>query len=182
MIATLYRWSPEESKSALRRITSRKVTPLAEIPFSEVTLWRGLFSWEFDATGKRTYFLTEYKNIFRFFNFFGSELHLYEVIAENRPCHLYFDCEFLFADHPDFDGPAIISRLLARVDERLFAVFGHDEYEVVNLDATTPRKFSRHLIIRGSEFCFRNNIHAGQFVQREIVTVPELAAVVDMAV
>jgi hypothetical protein len=184
MMATLYRWSPEESKVALRRITSGKLVPLDTIPFNEITFWRGLFAWELDDSGKRTYFLMEYKNVFRFFNFFGSdpELHLYEVIPENRPCHLYFDCEFLFTDHPDFDGEGLIARLLARVDDRLFAVFGHDEYEVVHLDATTPRKFSRHLIIRSDEFCFKNNIHVGQFVQREITTVPELAAIVDTAV
>jgi hypothetical protein len=88
----------------------------------------------------------------------------------------------LFAEHPDFDGSALIGRLIERVTERLSTVFGRSEYEVINLDATTPRKFSRHLIIRAAAFCFRNNAHAGQFVQREIMTVPELAAIVDMAV
>jgi hypothetical protein len=176
-------FAPAETKRVLQHIeraaNGHAMVPFSKIDLSELRPGRGLFSWELDPTGKRTLFALNYADVFKLFNYTG-ELHLYEVIPEALPCRLYFDCEFLFAAHPDFDGPALIAKLVARVDGRLLAVFGQDEYELVELDATTPTKFSRHLIFRSDSFCFRSNRHVGHFVDTEIL--PEFAAIVDPAV
>lgn len=176
-----YYFAPTETKDILRLITSDRIVPLAQININEVTSYRGLFSWELTSTGKRTFFTAEYDNIFKLFSYV-SELHLYEVIPEGKPCHLYFDVEFLFAEHPDWNGSEIMERLIDRVDDKLLEVFGQDEYELIHLDATTPKKFSRHLVFKSRQFCFRNNAHVGKFVQEEILTVKEFADVVDFSV
>jgi hypothetical protein len=176
-----YRLLPEETKNLLTLIRNQERCNLCQVDFQEITSWRGLFSWEFSATGTRSFFVIDYKFLFPVFSFL-REYHLYETIPENRPCHLYFDCEFLFGDHPDFDGPKMIEDLINLVDDRLFTVFGHEECEVINLDATTPKKFSRHLIFRSDEFCFRNNNHVRRFIETEILPAGNLAEIIDMAV
>jgi hypothetical protein len=176
-------FAPAETKQVLQHIeraaNNHPIVPFSKIDLAQLRPGRGLFSWELDSTGKRTFFALNYADTFKLFNY-TRELHLYEVIPEAAPCHLYFDCEFLFASHADFDGPALIAKLVQRVNDRLLAVFGQDEYELVELDATTPAKFSRHLIFRSDRFCFRSNRHVGHFVETEIL--PEFAGIVDPAV
>jgi hypothetical protein len=60
------------------------------------------------------------------------------------------------------------------------AIFRQDEYEVVNLDDSV--EIFAAFAICGTEFCFKNNTNAGQFIQKEIVTVRELSVIMDMAV
>ena len=176
-----YFFAPKGTKKILKLISRQKVKPLSKIRMNEITDWRGLFAWELTETGKRTFVIADYKDVFSVFNYV-KELHLYEVIPEGRPCHLYFDVEFLFSEHPDWDGNALIEKLIDRVDERLLEVFGHDEYEVIDLSASNAKKFSRHLVFRGKDFCFRDNRHVGKFVETEIACVPELQPIVDLSV
>jgi tetratricopeptide (TPR) repeat protein len=45
-------------------ISSDRLTPLAQININEVTSYRGLFSWEQNETGRRTFFTADYQNLF----------------------------------------------------------------------------------------------------------------------
>lgn len=176
-----YFFAPSGTKEFLKLISRQQIRPLSDIRMNEITSDRGLFAWELTETGKRTFIIVDYKDVYRLFNYV-KDSHLYEVIPEGRPCHLYFDCEFLFSEHPDWNGDALIARLIDRVDERLLEVFGRDEYDIVDLNATSDKKFSRHIIIRGHGFCFRDNRHVGRFVQTEIACVPELQPIIDLSV
>lgn len=42
-----------------------------------------------------------------------------QVVRERRPCHLYFDLEFVPAANPGIDGAAIVPRLLALLEAAL---------------------------------------------------------------
>lgn len=143
--------------------------------------WQGLFSMELSDPGQRYFFVLKYDLMFKLYNYY-SEYHFYEVIPENYPCHLYFDVEYLFEEHKDFNGDKLIEDLVSLVDEKLFLVFGRTDYELIDLEATTEKKFSRHLIFHSDKFMFRNNMHVGHFVQTEILTNPEFAQIVDPAV
>lgn len=38
-----------------------------------------------------------------------------QVIRDGKPCHLYFDIEFVPSCNPDVDGPGLVDHLLAGV-------------------------------------------------------------------
>ncbi|OHT10575.1 hypothetical protein TRFO_20068 [Tritrichomonas foetus] len=181
LAAVHYQFAPCEVQHLINDITKKVIVPIKKIDMSEINQWQGLFSWEYSTTGTRTFFLSKYENVYKLFNYL-NEYHLYEVIPENFPCHLYFDCEFKFKEHPELDGDEIIKNLIMLVDEKLLSLFGRSDYEVIDLEATTPEKFSRHLIFHSDRFMFRNNKHVGHFVKTEILTVPEFQIVVDEAV
>lgn len=158
-------------------------TPLKNIDMSKTAVDRGVFSVERNKYGKRTFFLAKYETIFEIIHSgYTYEESLYEVIPENHPCHLYFDIEYLFEEHPEFDGEKILKDLIDMVDEKLFLTFGQDDYKVLDLYATTTTKFSHHLIFNSDEFCFKNNKHVGMFVSNEILTDEIMKCVVDPAV
>lgn len=145
---------------------------------------KGVFSFEKDKNGKRFFFIDKYWDIYQLYRTLNKP-HVYEVIVEDRPCHLYFDVEYHFDEHPDCDGDGIVNKLINTVYERLHQVFGIDQSskcELIHLDATSPTKFSRHLIFRSDHFCFKNNRHVSTFVHNEILSDPELSLLVDPAV
>jgi hypothetical protein len=150
---------------------------LKSVDTLEVDPEHGVFSFEKTETGKRTFVRANLSAAYEFLKFERTEFsqlhgnpHLYEVITVDNPCHLYFDVEFLFQEHPDWDGDGLVSGLISCVDAKLLEVFGQDEYELIHLDATSPNKFSRHLIFRSHLFCFKNNRHVQTFVEREILS------------
>eukprot|EP01051_Picozoa_sp_SAG22_P004653 SAG22_NODE_255_length_13562_cov_6.101463_11_plen_242_part_00 len=132
--------------------------------------------------------------------------HFYEVIREGRPCHLYFDLEFDRAANPTSDGSAMTTAFIAFICRQLQSWRGRQlhipEDAIVDLDASSDKKFSRHVVLRldrcaggaGSGgaaaragevagYAFSDNLAMGRFVQQamavlaiEAKTSPELAA------
>ena len=150
--------------------TSFQMISIHDIDFSKIIPGvSGLFALEYHLDGKRNCFILDYKTIFEDCLRSYPHPHLYEVIPAGFPSHLYFDVEFLFSDYPDYNGPEIVQQLLDLVDDKLFDFFGIDDYEVINLDATSETKFSRHLIIKCPGFAFQNNKHVGFFVHNYIL-------------
>jgi len=91
----------------------------------------------------------------------------YEVIPMETQCKLYFDLEFNKLTNPESDGKKMVETLLAAS----FWAF-EDIYklkvtksDVLVLDASTPTKFSQHLIYQISEVAFQDNNHVGNFVK-----------------
>ena len=99
-----------------------------------------------------------------------SKMHWYEIIREGFPCHLYFDLEYPKGPglNDGLDDDALVDTLLALVRARLKADFDLDlrDDQVYELDSTTDRKFSRHLIVRIPGHAFYNVDHVGYFVQQ----------------
>ncbi|KAK9844115.1 hypothetical protein WJX81_004810 [Elliptochloris bilobata] len=93
--------------------------------------------------------------------------HFYEIIRQGAPCHLYFDLEFQREHNEGVDGAALTAMLLRLVAQGLQARFGlalAPEW-VVELDSSTPAKFSRHLVVRVPGAAFASNFHVGAFVK-----------------
>ncbi|KAF6261704.1 hypothetical protein COO60DRAFT_1699647 [Scenedesmus sp. NREL 46B-D3] len=96
-----------------------------------------------------------------------ADRHHYEIIRQASPCHLYFDLEFCPASNPGLDGAALVVLLLAGVAQQLQQLFGvpwHDSY-ALELDSSTPHKFSRHLLVRLPGMAFADACHAGRFAR-----------------
>lgn len=99
-----------------------------------------------------------------------TKMHWYEIIREGFPCHMYFDLEYPKGPglNEGLDDDALVDTLLHLVRTRLKADFDLDlrEDQIYELDSTTNRKFSRHLIVRIPGHAFYNVDHVGYFVQQ----------------
>lgn len=99
----------------------------------------------------------------------------YEVIPMETHCKLYFDLEFNKLANPASDGDKMVETLMTAS----FWAF-EDIYklkvtkaDVLVLDASTPAKFSQHLIYQISDGAFQDNIHVGNFVKYLMMEVKE---------
>lgn len=103
------------------------------------------------------------------------ELHWYEVIRDNRACHLYFDLEYALGDglNEDVQGERLVDQLLHHVAElfqRNWNLQLDLQRHVYELDSSSPTKFSRHIIFNIPGYAFANNAAAGQFVAQVLAT------------
>lgn len=85
-----------------------------------------------------------------------------------NPLCCFQDLEFSRALNPDKDGPAAIQSLLEALSCLLQEELGMslDIADVVELDSSTPSKFSRHLILRIPGHAFASNAHVGALVRQ----------------
>ncbi|XP_033761453.1 DNA-directed primase/polymerase protein-like [Pecten maximus] len=118
-------------------------------------------------SGQRQYLVTSYPVFWHFYSQLKKSCrHHYEVIPENAVCKLYFDLEFLKEHNPGRDGDGMVDIFIKYVCYWLKQKFGIscDRKAVLDLDASTEVKFSRHLLYLLPGVAFRDNIHAGNFV------------------
>ncbi|KAK9787246.1 hypothetical protein WJX73_007781 [Symbiochloris irregularis] len=126
-----------------------------------------LFSEETGAKGKRVFIVTTHAEFWRRYQtVVPLHRHFYEVICEGAPCHLYFDLEYQKEHNQGTDGQALVDHLLEMTSTQLQEQFGLalDRERLVELDSSTPSKFSRHLIVPVPGAAFANNAHVGAFV------------------
>ena len=104
-----------------------------------------------------------------------SPLHDYELIREGHPCRLYYDLEYSKGANIDVDGPQMVQKVVSLTREVLLERFGLilEDEQVLELDSSSPKKFSRHLIFHlqrsaEGEVAFRSNQDAG-VVARAVV-------------
>ncbi|CBN75167.1 similar to coiled-coil domain containing 111 [Ectocarpus siliculosus] len=93
--------------------------------------------------------------------------HMYEIIREGRPCRMYFDLEFARGPNPGLDGEELVCAWINVVAGKLHQEFGVSvgTSNVLDLDSSTPKKFSRHLIFHlPGDQLFLDNSHVGRFV------------------
>lgn len=102
-----------------------------------------------------------------------QDLNLYEVILEWQPCWLYFDLEYSRSANPDTCPATVIELFYAELSTFCKSFFGAplDMGSVLELDSTTPEKFSKHVIAKrlhgrkdqslGDALAFRSNMQAG---------------------
>ncbi|KAF3432929.1 hypothetical protein FNV43_RR24031 [Rhamnella rubrinervis] len=126
-----------------------------------------IFSYQDHFNGQRRFLVSSYREFWkRYKNMNPKFRHHYEVIQEGLPCHLYFDLEFSKRENKEKDGEEMVDFLISVILEALL-----DKYDIegnldwiVELDSSTEVKFSRHLIIRIPKTAFKDNSHAGVFV------------------
>ena len=121
---------------------------------------------EHDRSGRRSYIVASFDDFWRRYRTLQAPFrHHYELIRDQRPCHLYFDLEYQRETNPQADGEAMVQTLLTEVALALKALPGSPEVaNVIDLDSSTDKKFSHHLIVRLRECAFADNLHAGRFV------------------
>ncbi|CAN0357860.1 unnamed protein product, partial [Ectocarpus sp. 8 AP-2014] len=93
--------------------------------------------------------------------------HMYEIIREGCPCRMYFDLEFARGPNPGLDGEELVCAWINVVAGKLHQEFGVSvgASNVLDLDSSTPKKFSRHLIFHlPGDQLFLDNSHVGRFV------------------
>jgi len=94
--------------------------------------------------------------------------HVYELLREDCPCHLYFDLEYSSAANPSVDGERCVDALHSLLAEALRRRLGVElaDCVLVELESTpSPTKFSRHLVIRLPGLrAFRSSTAVGAFV------------------
>ncbi|XP_037556815.1 uncharacterized protein LOC119433630 [Dermacentor silvarum] len=128
-----------------------------------------VFSYELresDVPGKRGYLVTHPLYLWDVLKMRRpSDRCMYEVIAEDAPCKLYFDLEFECKPNPGRDGVAMVEHFVDAVCREWEDLFGDrcSRDDVLWLDSSTPKKFSCHLIFQRMRM-FRNNREAGAFV------------------
>lgn len=99
-----------------------------------------------------------------------SNLHWYEILRTDFPCHLYFDLEYSTCDNlnANCDGDALVDTLLDVTRARMkkdFDLLIYDE-DIYELDSTSAQKFSRHLIIKVPGYAFYSSVVVGEFVSQ----------------
>ncbi|XP_038062292.1 DNA-directed primase/polymerase protein-like isoform X2 [Patiria miniata] len=122
------------------------------------------------SKGQRKYVITTYLQLWHTIYHLaahGKYPTFYEVIPEGSACKLYFDLEFSRSLNPECNGAAMVQTLIKFVCAELMDVYQKQcgVHHVINLDATTDNKFSRHLIFNLPQTVFKDNVQAGNFVQ-----------------
>lgn len=76
--------------------------------------------------------------------------HFYEVILENRPCWLYFDLEFSLESNPKLKAKVVMHAFRKTLEAFCQNVLGMklDTTKMLELESSTPKKFSRHVIVK----------------------------------
>ncbi|KAI6653757.1 DNA-directed primase/polymerase protein [Oopsacas minuta] len=133
----------------------------------------GVFSFEsakFGTSGQRHFVVSSYHTfVHRYLNYILEEKinpHFYEVIVEGTACRLYFDIEFPKLLNPNINGVELLEIFIQFVCYCLHSIFGIscDRHNVMDLDSTSGRKFSRHLIFHLPNTAFQNSREVGKFV------------------
>ena len=155
--------------------TANKLDPAQK--FDTSGLWSmepRVFSVE-KANGKRKYLVGHLGRVMDFMwrKTDRCSRYFYEMILEKTPCRLYFDLEFSIPDNPNIDVEQLMNELYDELLQELKTSFpgrhteGLDRSHIVDLDSSTPQKFSRHWIVHlPSQALFVDTSQAGKFVKR----------------
>ena len=121
---------------------------------------------EVDAQGLRSYIVASREAFWqRYRTMPPPARNYYEVIRAGHACHLYLDLEFCRRTNPRSDGGAMVRTLCTEVQSALAAQYGPGlDCQTVDLDSSTPTKFSRHVIVRMKDAAFADSTSCGRFV------------------
>ncbi|EFA80172.1 coiled-coil domain containing protein [Heterostelium album PN500] len=129
------------------------------------------FSREVSQSGSREFIVSKsYQSFWNEYRLTEPKNH-YELIEENEPCHLYFDIEYQREYNPQLDGRSdkvmevLYYYIILELKQQLNIDSEHSD--VLELDSSTPIKFSKHLIWHLKQHCFKSNEHVGRFIKIE---------------
>ncbi|EIE21146.1 hypothetical protein COCSUDRAFT_43486 [Coccomyxa subellipsoidea C-169] len=99
-----------------------------------------------------------------------------KVVREGRPCHMYFDLEYVPECNPLVDANMMVTILLNLVRMGLRELWGLqlEDGWVWELDSSSPAKWSRHIIVVVPGRAFPSNLALGAFVT-QILSLPQAA-------
>ncbi|ESP03872.1 hypothetical protein LOTGIDRAFT_230191 [Lottia gigantea] len=121
-----------------------------------------------EEKGQRLYLVTSYPVFWHYYRqLCCDKKHHYEIIPEGSVCKIYFDLEYMKEYNPDSAGVEMVQIFIKYVCFWLKKRFSEscDVSDVLNLDASTEHKFSRHLIFQMKKAAFKDNIQLGYFVK-----------------
>lgn len=132
-----------------------------------------IFGVEYKSGGKRKYMVG---HLGRFCDYYWRKTdphhrHSYELIRDHTPCRLYLDLEFSKTANPTIDeetAEALVQDVcdeLAVEFQRLYSI-QVDRRHMMDLESSTPSKFSRHVILHLPEgHLFASAAAVGRFVR-----------------
>jgi len=140
------------------------------------------FAFEDPDSGRRQFLVAESMESFleHYLSLRPTRRHVYEIIREDRPCKLYFDLEFQICNNPNLNGDKLTDIVIVESAALLLEWYGIviSRNEIVELDSSTEKKFSRHLVFSSNNgAAFKSNVDVGAFV-REIYRRAQLELVV----
>ena len=152
-----------------------EIQKVSSIIPTEKVLWSmepRIFAEETSATGKRKYVVG---HLGRFVQQYWRERdprnrHCYELIREGTPCRMYFDLEFCKTSNPQIspNEELLMTEFIEELCGQFQSVHGIkvDRSNIVDLDSTTEKKFSRHLIVHlPNQHLFADTRSAGIFAK-----------------
>lgn len=126
-----------------------------------------VWSFEIDNKGRRRFIAASYESFWRVYSRFirrGGDLHFYEVIRERHASKLYFDLEFQLKQNPAALPEEMVDALVGACAELCeLRKLSRNGPGIVELDSTSEKKFSRHLIFEN--IAFHDNVQAGDFAR-----------------
>lgn len=97
----------------------------------------------------------------------GIQAHFYEIIREQHAAKLYLDLEFKREFNSHLKGETANGMTELVIDECFrLANIQRDDKEVLVLDSTNEKKFSRHVIF--GSLIFHNNLEMGPFMHQVV--------------
>ena len=140
-----------------------------------------IFALETSTTGRRKYIVGTLGRFLQYYwrDSLPNSRHFYELIPEGIPCRLYFDLEFSKEANPHIsrnESEELMTEFILEIcnELRMIHDIQLDRSCIVDLDSSTEKKFSRHLIIhlpKGE--LFADNSAAGLFVKRFVGRLAE---------
>lgn len=132
-------------------------------------------------TGRRRYGFANQDGFFEHYKrCHPKSRHCYELIREGSPCHLYLDLGYQTEFNPGLLGQPLVKRLVLLLVDALRQRWGIvvvPDRDVIELDSSTPAKFSTHLLLRLPGHAFKTNQHAGAFVRQVVEQALQSSAV-----
>lgn len=132
-----------------------------------------IFAIEKNAAGKRKYLVGHFGRLMDYYwrKSDPKQRHFYELIREKTPCRLYFDLEFSKLANPDIseqDTELLLDEFAEELIHEFRTMYEIDltRDDIVDLDSTTDKKFSRHWIVHlPNGALFADATAVGRFVR-----------------
>ena len=108
-----------------------------------------VFAKEVGLAGQRHFLISTKEEFWEIYKKLPSKKH-YEVILPGKPCKLYLDLEYILEINENKEGTTMTEVLIEVVKRSVFQDFGitTNLEDVIILDSTNKKKFSRHIIFR----------------------------------
>ncbi|KDR20422.1 DNA-directed primase/polymerase protein-like [Zootermopsis nevadensis] len=159
------KWPRQLDPSATWKIFKKQQEALVYVQ----TKKNGLMAFVFqDKFGCRL-FLVAHPSVFWFYDSKRSseDRSSYEIILEHAVCKLYFDLEFSIECNCQHDGNRMVESFIKIVSFHMKKEWDItvNRHHVLDLDSSTEKKFSRHLIFMLPNAVFQDNYNVGNFVK-----------------
>ena len=108
-----------------------------------------VFAKEVGLSGQRHFLVSTNHEFWEIYKESPSKKH-YEVVLPGKPCMLYMDLEYILDINQNKEGTAMTELLVEVVKRTVYLDFGlsTELEDVIILDSTNQKKFSRHIIFR----------------------------------